>query len=96
MSDALELREFGRVVDLVGLEQFERAFVIGLELDPSRLWRLRTAVLGLGGTQVAISAVALAAIAAYWLQYCVQASSTSVSAQRRSQTGLSKSHRGGR
>jgi len=37
-------------------------FVIGLELQPSRLWVLRRMVFGLGGTQALISAGAIAAI----------------------------------
>ena len=38
-------------------------FVIGLELSPSRLWVMRRSVFGAGGLQVALSAVALGAIA---------------------------------
>jgi monovalent cation:proton antiporter-2 (CPA2) family protein len=38
-------------------------FLIGLELQPERLWRLRGAVFGLGGAQVAVSTAALAALA---------------------------------
>jgi glutathione-regulated potassium-efflux system ancillary protein KefC/glutathione-regulated potassium-efflux system protein KefB len=38
-------------------------FVIGLELQPSRLWVLRKAVFGLGGAQVALTGAVLAAIA---------------------------------
>ena len=38
-------------------------FVIGLELDPSRLWRLRNAVFGLGGLQVGASTLGLAGVA---------------------------------
>ena len=37
-------------------------FVIGLELQPSRLWVLRKAVFGLGGAQVVVTGVALAAV----------------------------------
>ncbi len=37
-------------------------FVIGLELQPSRLWVLRKAVFGMGGAQVALSAAALSAV----------------------------------
>ncbi len=37
-------------------------FVIGLELQPSRLWVLRRAVFGLGGAQVAVTGAALAAV----------------------------------
>jgi monovalent cation:proton antiporter-2 (CPA2) family protein len=39
-------------------------FVIGLELQPSRLWVLRKMVFGLGAAQVLISATVLAALAA--------------------------------
>jgi len=37
-------------------------FVMGLELHPSRLWTLRKSVIGLGGAQVAISGIAIAAV----------------------------------
>lgn len=37
-------------------------FVIGLELQPSRLWILRRIIFGLGGAQVLISAGAIAAV----------------------------------
>ncbi len=40
-------------------------FVIGLELQPKRLWTMRNTVFGLGGLQVALSAVALGG-AAIW------------------------------
>src|SRR5512134_244572 len=40
-------------------------FVIGLELQPSRLWVLRKSVFGLGGIQVASTTLALGLIA--WL-----------------------------
>lgn len=38
-------------------------FIIGLELQPSRLWTLRRTVFGLGGVQVALSTLVLAAVA---------------------------------
>jgi glutathione-regulated potassium-efflux system protein KefB len=38
-------------------------FIIGLELQPSRLWQMRGHVFGLGGAQVGASAVLLAAVA---------------------------------
>jgi monovalent cation:proton antiporter-2 (CPA2) family protein len=38
-------------------------FIIGLELQPSKLWRLRGAVFGLGGLQVLATTVALGGIA---------------------------------
>ncbi len=52
-QDVLHFAEFGVVLML---------FLIGLELEPSRVWSLRAPILGLGGSQVAITAVALAAI----------------------------------
>lgn len=39
-------------------------FVIGLELSMARLWAMRRLVFGLGGTQVAVSAVAIGLVAA--------------------------------
>ena len=52
-QDVLHFAEFGVVMML---------FLIGLELEPSRVWRLRAPILGLGGSQVAVTAVVLAAI----------------------------------
>ena len=49
----LHFAEFGVVMML---------FLIGLELQPSLLWRLRGAILGLGGLQVGITAAAITAI----------------------------------
>lgn len=37
-------------------------FLIGLELRPKKLWKMRRPLLGLGGAQVALSAVALAGL----------------------------------
>src|SRR5512142_3204997 len=39
-------------------------FVIGLELSPARLWVMRRQVFGLGGLQVAVSALAIGAASA--------------------------------
>ena len=39
-------------------------FLVGLELEPARLWNMRKLVFGLGGAQVALSALALGLIAA--------------------------------
>lgn len=52
-QSALSFAEFGVVLLL---------FVIGLELQPARLWRLRTEIFGLGLLQVAITTAILAAI----------------------------------
>ncbi len=50
-EDVLHFAEFGVVMML---------FIIGLELEPSRLWRLRVPILGLGGLQVALTAAVVA------------------------------------
>src|SRR5437588_3123310 len=47
-------------------------FLIGLELEPSRLWALRHPVFGLGGAQVVVTGIALAGIAV-WLNLSWQA-----------------------
>ena len=39
-------------------------FVIGLELHPARLWTMRRPIIGIGGLQVVITAVAIGAVAA--------------------------------
>jgi glutathione-regulated potassium-efflux system ancillary protein KefC len=45
-EEVLHVAEFGVVIML---------FLIGLELQPSLLWRLRTSILGMGGLQVAFT-----------------------------------------
>jgi len=40
-------------------------FLIGLELEPSRLWALRHPVFGLGGAQVAVTGIVLTGIAVF-------------------------------
>ena len=50
----LHISEFGVILLL---------FIIGLELQPSRLWVLRKQVFGLGAAQVAATGLALGAIA---------------------------------
>ena len=52
-QDVLHFAEFGVVMML---------FLIGLELQPSLLWRMRASILGLGGLQVGATASAIAAI----------------------------------
>ncbi len=60
------LKAFG--VDVVALQHFAEfgvvmmLFLIGLELDPGRLWRMRGRFLGLGGLQVTITAGLVMAI----------------------------------
>jgi monovalent cation:proton antiporter-2 (CPA2) family protein len=53
-QDVMHFAEFGVVMML---------FVIGLELQPALLWRLRGPILGLGGLQVAMTSLAVAVAA---------------------------------
>ena len=53
-QDVMHFAEFGVVMML---------FLVGLELQPRRLWEMRVPVLGLGGAQVGITAAVIAAIA---------------------------------
>ncbi|MFC2085948.1 monovalent cation:proton antiporter-2 (CPA2) family protein, partial [Bacteroidota bacterium] len=52
-ADVMHFAEFGVVMML---------FLIGLELEPTLLWRLRTSVLGLGGLQVGLTTLVIVAI----------------------------------
>jgi glutathione-regulated potassium-efflux system ancillary protein KefC/glutathione-regulated potassium-efflux system protein KefB len=52
-TEVMHFAEFGVVMML---------FLVGLELQPSRLWKLRHAVAGLGGLQVALTTAAIFAI----------------------------------
>jgi glutathione-regulated potassium-efflux system protein KefB len=54
VSSILRFAEFGVVLLLC---------LIGLELRPKRLWAMRTAIFGLGGAQVVITALALTVVA---------------------------------
>jgi Kef-type K+ transport system membrane component KefB/voltage-gated potassium channel Kch len=49
-ADVMHFAEFGVVVML---------FLVGLELQPSKLWALRRPIIGLGGLQVVLTAIAL-------------------------------------
>lgn len=52
-TEVMHFAEFGVVMML---------FLIGLELRPSRLWQLRKPILGLGGSQVALTALVIAGL----------------------------------
>jgi len=52
-QDVMHFAEFGVVMML---------FVVGLELEPALLWRLRTPILGLGGLQVVVTALVIAGL----------------------------------
>ncbi|ANM30712.1 potassium transporter [Acidobacteria bacterium Mor1] len=49
-QDIMHFAEFGVVMML---------FLVGLELEPALLWRMRTPILGLGGLQVGLTAAAI-------------------------------------
>jgi monovalent cation:proton antiporter-2 (CPA2) family protein len=53
-QDVMQFAEFGVVMML---------FLVGLELQPRRVWRLRSSILGLGGLQVTGTAAAIALVA---------------------------------
>ncbi|MCK7529145.1 MAG: cation:proton antiporter [Ignavibacteriales bacterium] len=53
-QDIMHFAEFGVVMML---------FVIGLELEPSLLWRMRNSIVGLGGLQVALTSLVIFIIA---------------------------------
>jgi monovalent cation:proton antiporter-2 (CPA2) family protein len=57
-QDIMHFAEFGVVMML---------FIIGLELEPALLWKLRKAILGLGGLQVLVTAIIIS-IAALLIQ----------------------------
>ena len=54
-------------VDVEGMQQFAEIgvvmmlFIIGLELEPKRLWQMRQRLLGLGGGQVLVTTLLIAA-----------------------------------
>ena len=49
-TDVMHFAEFGVVMML---------FLVGLELHPARLWKLRKSILGLGGLQVLVTSALL-------------------------------------
>lgn len=87
-TDIMHFAEFGVVMML---------FVIGLELEPSRLWRLRKTILGMGGMQIGITTVVVAGLAllfgidwkqALVLGMIVSMSSTAIVLQSLNEKGL--------
>src|SRR5271154_1260470 len=63
-------------------------FVIGLELQPSRLWVLRKSIFALGAAQVAVTAVCLAAVAHFMFAQSVAAAAVIGFALSMSSTAL--------
>ena len=67
----------GNAENVMAISEFGIAlllFIVGLELHPSRLWRLRRDIFGLGITQVLTCGLALAALAHFVLGFSWQAS----------------------
>ncbi|MCI0697448.1 monovalent cation:proton antiporter-2 (CPA2) family protein, partial [candidate division KSB1 bacterium] len=93
-QDIMHFAEFGVVMML---------FVIGLELEPSLLWRMRAAIAGLGGLQVTVTAVVVAAVgmlaglpwqAALAVGMILSLSSTAIVLQTLNEKGLMKTASG--
>lgn len=94
-QDVMHFAEFGVVMML---------FVIGLELEPELLWKLRKSILGLGGLQVLLSTFLLGMIAWYFfgidwkgslaLGMTLSLSSTAIVLQSMNEKGLMKSAAG--
>jgi CPA2 family monovalent cation:H+ antiporter-2 len=90
-QDIMHFAEFGVVMML---------FLIGLELEPELLWKLRKVILGLGGMQVVLTALAIAGIAMSFgldakpslaLGMILSLSSTAIVMQTLNEKGLMKS-----
>ncbi|HEY6506208.1 MAG TPA: monovalent cation:proton antiporter-2 (CPA2) family protein [Chitinophagaceae bacterium] len=93
-QDILHFAEFGVVILL---------FVIGLELEPELLWKLRRSILGLGGLQVLITTLLVAAIGmalgllwkeALAMGMILSLSSTAIVLQTLNEKGLMKTSAG--
>ncbi len=56
-ENIMHFAEFGVVMML---------FLVGLELDPKRLWQLRVPIVGMGSLQMGVSAVAIALFMGFW------------------------------
>jgi monovalent cation:proton antiporter-2 (CPA2) family protein len=90
-QDVMHFAEFGVVMML---------FLVGLELEPAMLWRLRAPILGLGGLQVAVTSVVIAGAAlladqpwkaAVAIGLTLAMSSTAIVLQSLEEKGLMKS-----
>jgi len=93
-QDVMHFAEFGVVMML---------FLVGLELEPSLLWRLRAPILGMGGLQVLLTALAVAACAAPFgvgwkagltIGFTLAMSSTAIVLQTLDEKGLTKTAAG--
>ncbi|WP_300424492.1 monovalent cation:proton antiporter-2 (CPA2) family protein [uncultured Thalassolituus sp.] len=94
IDEVMHFAEFGVVMML---------FLVGLELDPSKLWRMRMPIIGMGGLQVVLTSAAIAGIAAIYLdnwQHAVvvgmvlSLSSTAIVLQTLNEKGLMRNDSG--
>ncbi|MCB0806767.1 MAG: cation:proton antiporter, partial [Bacteroidales bacterium] len=93
-TDVMHFAEFGVVMML---------FLIGLELKPALLWKMRRAIFGLGGLQVTVTALIIGIVALLLGQNIFQSitiglilalSSTAIVLQSLAEKGLMKSEGG--
>jgi glutathione-regulated potassium-efflux system ancillary protein KefC len=94
IQDILHFSEFGVVLLL---------FLIGLELEPKRLWEMRKSILGMGGGQIFLTSILLSIIAVFyglnWISAIVIAmalslSSTAIALQILNERNLLSTHTG--
>ncbi|MEC8443353.1 MAG: monovalent cation:proton antiporter-2 (CPA2) family protein, partial [Pseudomonadota bacterium] len=94
IEEVMHFAEFGVVMML---------FLVGLELDPSKLWRMRVPIVGMGGLQVVITSAVIAGIALVYLDNWQHAlvvgmilslSSTAIVLQTLNEKGLMKNDSG--
>ncbi len=95
-EDIMHYAEFGVVMML---------FIIGLELEPELLWRLRKSILGLGGLQVLLTTIIVSIFADWWgvqwqeslaIGMIVSLSSTAIVLQTLTEKGLMRTGAGRR
>src|SRR4030095_15750502 len=93
-EDLLHFAEFGVVMML---------FLIGLELEPELLWKMRKSILGLGGLQLLMTTIVIALIAQLFgfnvkesivLGMILSMSSTAIALQTLTEKGLMKTATG--
>lgn len=93
-DDIMHFAEFGVVMML---------FLVGLELEPELLWRLRSNILGMGGLQVLITAIVIALLSLpfhlHWkeglaLGLIIAMSSTAIVLQTLNEKGLMRASAG--
>ena len=60
IEEVMHFTEFGVVMML---------FLVGLELKPSLLWKMRTPILGMGGTQVVLTSAAITLCCLFFLRW---------------------------